>query len=325
MKPSDEPSVETASSTSAPPARTRIALTGASGFIGRRVLHALLARGLHVRALYRRPPRPPVAPALEPVIGNMGDEASLRELLAGADAVINCAGSVRGARAADFDPVNVCGLQRLAAALRAVSPHARLVQLSSLAARAPALSDYAASKWRAEQYLQHECPDIAWLVLRPPAVYGPGDTEVLPLFRAMRRGYLPTVAPPDARLSLVFVDDLAAALAACAGGAGAPGEVLALHDGTPGGYDWPGIAATGEAVFGRRVRLLRLPLPLLAGLATTNRMLAGVVGYAPMLTPGKVAELRNPDWVCDNTGITESTGWTPQVRLAEGIRLTLAP
>ena len=261
------------------PAPARIALTGATGFIGRRLSLALADPADELRCLVRPGGRIDAGSA---VTGSLADRAALERLFDGVDAVVHCAGAVRGSGPADFLPANVDGLRLLVECLRAVAPRAKLVHLSSLAAREPSLSDYAASKAGGERLL-HECgAGLAWTILRPPAVYGPGDREILPLFRAMRRGWLPTVAPRGARLSLLFVDDLVNAVEASLRRP-AEGAVLELDDGRPGGYGWEDIAAGGERVFRRRVRLVRLPAPLLRGAAALNQASARVLGYAPML------------------------------------------
>jgi nucleoside-diphosphate-sugar epimerase len=84
------------------------------------------------------------------------------------------------------------------------------------------------------------------------------------------------------------------------------------------------IVATIERLTAKRVRTVRVPLTVLRALASLNLNAARIFGYAPMLTPGKLNELRHPDWVCYNTRIFKETGWEPRVTLEEGLRLTLA-
>ena len=57
--------------------------------------------------------------------------------------------------------------------------------------------------------------------------------------------------------------------------------------------------------------------------AAMNIITARLIGYAPMLTPGKVRELRHPDWVADNTALTAAIGWRPRFSLEEGLRRTM--
>ena len=129
------------------------------------------------------------------VEGDLDDNAALQQLVSGAAAVIHAAGAVRGSSQQDFDHINVTGTAHLLAAITAQAEPPRLLLLSSLAAREPGLSWYAASK-RAGEALLGSHPDLDWLVLRPPAVYGPGDREMLPVFEAMARGIAPVPGDP---------------------------------------------------------------------------------------------------------------------------------
>ncbi|GAB4265027.1 MAG: NAD-dependent epimerase/dehydratase family protein [Deferrisomatales bacterium] len=302
-----------------------VAVTGATGFIGRTLSARLEQEGWRVRALARR--RGPIShrqPAsTEWIPGDLADEASLERLVRGADAVVHCAGAVRGATWADFAETNVAGLARLVDAVRRQAPAARFLLLSSLAAREPHLSFYAASKREGEKVLQAHGEAMRWAALRPPAVYGPGDREVLPLFRWMGRGIGPVLGGGRARFSLVYVEDLAAAVTTLVGGAFPVGRIFALHDGRPGGYSWPEVFDTASRLTGRRIRPVRVPQALLAVAARLNAALARCTGRSPMLTPGKVRELRHRDWVCDNADITRETSWTPNVSLEEGLRRTM--
>lgn len=299
-----------------------MAVTGATGFIGAAICRHLHALGQQVRVLARSPER---ARALTPwvtevVAGDLHDAEALRRLVAGVDAVVHCAGVVRGAAQADFDRVNVQGLENLLSAL--ATGAARLLSFSSLAAREPQLSFYARSKQRGEALLRAHARAVPWTILRPPAVYGPGDTELLPLFRLMAKGIAPVPGDPEARFSMLYVEDLAELVGAWLRRPQPPGGVYAPEDGTPGGYDWHEVAAIVGRLCDRRVRLLRVPTGLLAAPAWVNRTLARRFGYAPMLTPEKLRELRHPDWVCDSGPLTQLLGWQPRVRLEEGLRRT---
>jgi nucleoside-diphosphate-sugar epimerase len=301
-----------------------IAITGATGFIGRTICRQVLDAGFQVRALVRSPDKAglPQSGNLVRVTGSLENAESLKLLVQDATAVVHCAGAVRGATQQQFDRVNVDGVRSLLKVLEELAEPPRLLSLSSLAAREPGLSYYAASKYRGEQVLSREANRVSWMALRPPAVYGPGDRELLPLFRAMGRGVAPVPGSPAARFSMVFVEDLAGAVLAwlrcerCASG------VYSIDDGRAGGYNWSAVAETVSRLCGRKVRLLRVPDWLLDIPARVNRQAGRVLGYAPMLTPEKLCELRHPDWVCDSIRLTEQTGWQPAVQLEEGLRLT---
>ena len=300
-----------------------IAITGASGFIGRSICRHLHAQGWRLKLLMRS-----TASALpdeldaEVVCGSLHDQDALERLVDGVYAVIHCAGAVRGASQQDFDAVNVDGLANLLDAAQAVATPPRLLTLSSLAAREPGLSFYAASKRRGEQLLEQQAGGINWLALRPPAVYGPGDREMLPLFRAMSKGFAPVPGKRTSRFSMIFVEDIAELVVAWLGRENVASGVFALHDGHDGGYNWDDVCQVVSELCQRSVRPIEIPSVLMDIPAWLNARLSRWFGYAPMLTPEKLNELRHPDWVCDNTAIGDLLDWQPRVQLKEGLLQT---
>jgi nucleoside-diphosphate-sugar epimerase len=301
-----------------------VAITGATGFIGRRICSQLLQAGCRVRALVRTPRKASelLPEKVELVKGSLADAGCLETLVDGADAVVHCAGAVRGATREQFDRVNVDGVRMLLRTLESQQAPPRLLSLSSLAAREPELSHYAASKRMGEQVLSNEAGRVRWIALRPPAVYGPGDTELLPLFRAMAKGFAPVPGAPDARFSMLFVDDLAAAVQAWLHSDTLGSGVYSLEDGRVGGYDWQAVADTVTGICNRRVRLIPVPAWMLDIVARINSLAARMIGYAPMLTPEKLRELRHPDWVCDSKALQAGLDWRPQYQLEAGLRAT---
>jgi nucleoside-diphosphate-sugar epimerase len=302
-----------------------VALTGATGFIGNRVARRLLANGCELQALTRATSDRSRLSGfnIHWVEGALEDLDSLRRLVCGADSVVHCAGAVRGATQAHFERMNVDGVARLVQAAVEQHPSPRFLLISSLAAREPGLSYYAASKRQAETVLAEHAGSMPWAVLRPPAVYGPGDREMLPLFRWMIRGFLPIVGSDNSRVSLLYVDDLAEAVVKWLQNENCSEAVFELHDGRAEGYLWQDVIDTMEYLTGKHVRSVKVPLAVLKTVSSLNLHAARIFGYAPMFTPGKLRELRHPDWVCDNTAFTRETGWAPQVLLQEGLRRTL--
>ena len=304
-----------------------IALTGATGFIGTVLRERLLAAGYRVQALYR--PRPGRAPqdtaGLKWIAGSLDDRDALAALVDGAEAVVHCAGNVRGARRADFDRVNEAGVLAIVRAAEREAGCRRFLLLSSLAAREPQLSDYARSKRLGEQALQANAGRLAWVALRPPAVYGPGDREMLPVFKSMARGLAPIPGKGDGRFSLIHVADLASAVVAWLDGDGESGRTYELDDGHEHGYDWDTLLATASRVLRDHAPIRRLPIPIpcLRLVAGINLAAARVLGYAPMLTPGKVREITHADWVGDGSALTQATGWRPLIGFERGLADTL--
>ncbi|MEX2352687.1 MAG: NAD-dependent epimerase/dehydratase family protein, partial [Gammaproteobacteria bacterium] len=189
-----------------------------------------------------------------------------------------------------------------------------------LAARKPDLSWYASSKFEGEQSLRELAGAMPWTIFRPTAVYGPGDRELTPLFRLTRFGILPVTVSSSARFGLLYVDDLVAAILSWLKASSVPAGVYELDDGTPGGYDQGSVAAICSEIWGRAVYILPLPVVLIRVLAQINLVAARLLGYSPMLTPGKVEELQHPDWVCDINPLTEALGWLPAISLREGMK-----
>ena len=256
-----------------------------------------------------------IPPGCEQVPVGLRDLDKLTGIVTNSDAVIYCAGSVRGRSPADFATANIEGVRIMLDALECSANAPPLLLLSSLAASRPTLSDYAHSKHEAEQLLAGRS-SLPWTILRPPAVYGPGDKEMLPILKLVRRGLLAHAGPRDQRLSLLHVDDLASA---CAAWLLRPQQCLhktfSIDDGTLGGYDWRAIA---EAVCEKEVRMLSLPRVLLDFSARVNLLSSSLLGYAPMLTPGKVRELVQAEWLCDNGTFSRATGWKPRMDLKRG-------
>jgi nucleoside-diphosphate-sugar epimerase len=292
------------------------------------LLTALARAGYRVRAMTRHP-QPALAKS--PVTADAGaewlrtdldDAAGLARLVADATAVIHCAGAVRGRAYADFADVNVTGTRRVADAMAETAPGARLLVLSSLAARQPQLSHYARSKHAGESVLQN-IPRLAWTAFRAPAVYGPGDVELRPTLDMARRG-VAAVPGHSGRFSLIFVDDLVDAMLAWVEADVDATGVFELDDGTPEGYDWDEILDVIRALIGRRVVKVPLPHGVMRVVGGVNLALGHLTGRAPMLTPAKLRELFHDDWVVRDTRLRPLLGWQPRVGLAEGLARTFA-
>lgn len=299
----------------------KIALTGASGFIGQHLARRLLCDGHDVRALLRRPLADLEEAGVSVVYGSIEDGQSLASLVSGCEAVVHAAGLTHACSAAEYDRVNAEATKRLADICAGEAEPPLFVLLSSLAAREPALSDYAASKQRAEEALSAQA-GLDWVILRPPAVYGPGDAATLLLFRYMKQGWLPV--PPDrgARVSLIYVDDLCGAIASVLSASDKRGTIAEVYDGWAQGYDWRDIANVAGQYLNRHVRTVALPKPLLLMAGYMGQLKCRFGGDAPHVTVGKVRELCHTNWVCRENPLAGGT-WSPKVGIDEGFRRTL--
>ena len=297
------------------------AITGGTGFIGRRVVTRLHDRGWRVRALARRP-EPWLAEAGAEVVGGaLEDPASLEALVESAQAVVHCAGAISARSRNQFVQVNRDGTAALAAAIVAQPRPPRLLLMSSLAAREPDLSSYAASKRMAEDAARQMLTGKAdFCILRPPAVYGPGDRATLPVFRQIRKGLL-FVPSADARFSLLYVDDLAEIVAGLLEGPPWHGTIMEPDDGS-GGYSWADLARIASGHLDRRVRTVPVPWLALWLPAACSQILGVALRRAPLLTLGKLRELYHSDWTCRG-GVPLPAG-SPRVTFDNGFAATLA-
>jgi len=317
----------------------KILLTGASGFVGSHILDSLRGRGL-ATALLLRPGsnRRFIAPHLPDVElrpGSLNDPESLRQAMADITHVIHCAGATLAGRVAGFYEVNQAGTRNVVSAINGQAGRVqRLVHISSLAAAGPArrekpareedpprpVSEYGKSKLAGELEVRDHCR-AEYVILRPPAVYGPRDAEFLRLFKAVKHHVQPRLGRTQA-LSLVFVRDLAEAVVTCLNHPAAAGRTyfVAAREVVTAQSMAEEIAA--------QMKVWTLPLPLPAGLlwlmCLSREVLSRLMGKPSVLSLQKFAELRAPGWVCDPTRLERETGCACATTLNKGVAETLS-
>jgi uncharacterized protein YbjT (DUF2867 family) len=290
-----------------------LAVTGGTGFVGRILIAIAVAYGWQVRALARRPQ--PDQEGVVWVAGALDRPEALAELVAGADAVIHLAGVVNAATRDDFTVANVDGTRATLNAATAAGVK-RFIHVSSLSAREPQLSNYGQSKAASEDIVAASALD--WTVVRPPWVYGPGDSDSLDLFKAAQRGVVPL--PPPGRISVIHVSDLARLLLALIDDVGSFGTVYEPDDGRD---DWThrAFAHAIGAAFNRQVKTVSLPKPLLMLAARADRLIRG---ERAKLTADRVRYFCHPDWRVDATKRPPAALWQPLVDTNLGVKTTLA-
>lgn len=292
-----------------------IAITGATGFAGRPAVAALLARGHRVKALVRDPGKAQLPPQVELVAGDLNASESLGRLAEGADTFLHVAGAISALNRAGFFAVNQIGTLNAVAAAKAAGVQ-RFVYVSSLAAREPLLSPYGASKASAEDIVKGV--GLSNVILRPPAIYGPGDKATLPLIKELTRPVAMLPSTAEARFSLLHVNDFARILTeACET---EREGLVELSDGKTGGYSWGELCAIAAANEGRTVRPFFLPRGLVSAVASVSEAVSRFRARPGMVSHGKVAELYHPDWVA------KGEGWPLEAvtPFAEGLAETLA-
>jgi nucleoside-diphosphate-sugar epimerase len=287
----------------------KLAITGGTGFVGSHLIDAALAAGQEIQALTRR--EQPQRERVLWVPGSLDDRDALERLVSDADAVIHVAGVISAPNAAAFEHGNVAGTLAMLAAATAGGVH-RFIHVSSLAAREPKLSLYGGSKAKAEELVRSSGLD--WAIVRPPAVYGPGDKETLELFKMARRGQI--YLPPAGKLSLIHVDDLAELLLALTRHGAPEKALIEPDDGRKGGWTHREFGdALGRAV-GVRARTISTPRLLLALGARLDRLLRR---DRAKLTPDRVAYFCHPDWVARAEHAPPPALWRARIDTEQGL------
>ncbi len=281
-----------------------LAMTGATGFVGGATLRHAIDAGWHVRALTRRPQ--PEREGVTWIAGALDKPDSLAEMAAGSDAVMHIAGVVNVPTRAAFEAGNATATGHVIDAARGAGV-TRFIHVSSLAAREPGLSNYGWSKERAEIIVRDSGLD--WTIVRPPAVFGPGDTEMLDLFRMARRGI--ALLPPKGRMSAIYVDDLARLLVALTSDRSASvGAIYEPDDGRMDGWSHRSFArAIGRAVGRSHVATLAIPGAVLKAGGRIDKL---VRRSRAKLTPDRARYIAHPDWVATAGAHPPAALWRPE-------------
>lgn len=310
----------------------RVLVTGGTGFVGGHLVQALRRQGDDVTALVRSPDKAAPLAALGATL-LPGDLHTINaSALEGVDTVYHLAGLTAARSQAEFQRINVDGTTNL---LQAASTAGvgRFVFVSSLAAAGPVpvgtprslddptrpVTDYGRSKAAAESVVRGGA--VPWVIVRPPAVYGPSDVELLKVFKIARLGTVPIFGDGSQSLSLVFGPDLAEALIAVGSPTAPTGQIYyPAHAEVVASGDLVRVIGTA---MGKTIRLMPLPRWLARGILAMTETGARLAGQATLLNRDKLHEFYAAAWTCDPTPLSRDTGWQAGHDLAAGVELTL--
>jgi len=296
-----------------------VAITGGTGFVGSHLVDTLCAAGIEARVLVRDPDAPRwIADApVGWVVGTLAETEALKRLVEGAGTVVHLAGVLRAGRESDFDAGNRIGTAHVVAAMKEVAGSARLVHVSSLAAAGPSptprgldpeaepapVSWYGRSKLGAEREARKWESGGGWVILRPPAIYGPRDTDVFEFFRMANRGL---VALPGGErwLTVAWVGDVVRSILAAS--AAAAGSLF--HIGEPEPMRLGELVTTLCNAGGVRARVVRVPPALVSGAGAIGSALHKLGWRRLALTSDKSRELLARHWTARTADSLETLG-----------------
>jgi len=313
----------------------KILVTGGTGFIGQHLLRFLLQKAENqIYALVRQPQK--MEPALASALSVLrGDLFNLPSLPPDLDLVFHLAGLTKAARSTAYYKVNHLGTASLLKALENQRKKIRFIYLSSQAAAGPArdsipvketdppspLNPYGRSKLMGEKAALSYARRFHVIILRIGAVYGPGDRDFLAFFSFIRRGLLPLFDSGRMRFNLCYVTDLVRALDLAARSELPSGEIFNIGDARS--YSWEEIGRTAALVLEKKVIKIKIPLPVVFGVAALSHFLSWISGRASVINLDKYKEMKASFWLADMSKARQGLGFQPQYDLKTGLKETL--
>tara|TARA_B100000900_G_C20589758_1_gene721131 strand:- start:999 stop:1997 length:999 start_codon:yes stop_codon:yes gene_type:complete len=319
-------------------------VTGGTGFVGSHLVEHLLdlAEFEEVRVLIRNKEKWLKGLNYTPVKSTLENLEPIKNALHGVDVLIHGAAILHAPAYSDFYTANVEATKNLVE-LAVDAGISNIIILSSLAASGPSsqiplteetllspISAYGRSKKQMEEEIHRlfseknwaKHPTLSIKIIRPPAVYGPRETDIYGLFKALKYRVAPILGnPTEKTLSLVHVQDLVNGILAARLHNHAGINTYFLG-GPEDGYSWNEIYTVCSVVLGKSFLRIRVPKGGLMTIAKMSETIAPIFGVYPALNIDKAKELTQ-SWLCSSNKAKKDWGYSPKISLIEGLRSTL--
>ncbi|MFZ1730047.1 MAG: NAD-dependent epimerase/dehydratase family protein [Bacteroidota bacterium] len=316
-----------------------ISVTGGTGFIGSHLVDRMLEQGHEVRTLVRKSSnlRWLEGKKVEHIQGDIRDAASLEAFLRNADIVYHIAGVVKARDRQGYFDGNVKATENMLEAARQFAPNlSRFLYVSSQTAVGPSAAfdrpvreddptrpttTYGLSKVAAEAAVRAYGDSLPWTIVRPPAMYGPRDTEIYIYFQTIAKGLNSMIGFDDKRLSLLHSDDLVQGMILAAESNKSLGQTYFIS--SEEYYSWPQVGRITADALKRRTFTVRLPHAMVYTVAAFAQIIAALQKKPATLNLEKARDITQRYWTCDVSKAKNELGYRQQVSIEDGIRQTV--
>jgi nucleoside-diphosphate-sugar epimerase len=309
-----------------------ILVTGGTGFIGSHLLDRLVAENKPVRALVHRQ-RLPRHVCIEQSRGDLVSGEGLEQALKDVDTVIHLAGVTKALSADAYYAGNVRASENLARAIARTGRAIRLVHVSSLAAIGPGkdrvpvseetppqpLTHYGKSKLQGERIVRGILPNA--MIVRPPVVYGPRDTDVFELLKSISRGFVVQLAGGERWFSAIYACDLVTGILAAAASPVTGRSWFLAH---PKAVSWTEFGEAAARIMNRTPRLIQVPRSVANAAGYCAELWARLTRHPGIVSREKVIEAECRYWICDTRRASEEIGFHAVTGIDEGLAITLS-
>ncbi|HVZ41791.1 MAG TPA: NAD-dependent epimerase/dehydratase family protein [Candidatus Kapabacteria bacterium] len=315
-------------------------ITGGTGFIGSHLADHLHSKGYELRVMVRPSSSKrnlehlPIGYAP----GDFNSVESLAEAVAGVDVVYHVAGLTAARNREEFFRGNQLATRNLLEAVSRYNPDVkRVVHVSSQAAVGPAsgpehpadestppkpITAYGESKAAAEEEVRKRMHDLPLTIVRPPAVYGPRDAEILRFFAMVAKGFAPLIGFDRKLVSLVHVEDLVRGFVQAGESDRAVGETYFIS--SEKFYTWEEVGAVTARVFGReRARHLRVPHPVVYIAGGISGFFGRFQKKPPVFNFEKGRDITRRYWICSVEKAMQHFGYRQQMQIGPGVEQTV--
>jgi len=317
----------------------KIFITGGTGFVGSFLTERLVAAGHQVTCLVRKKSNLRWIADLdvECYYGNLQDKNSLLRGLEGIQMIYHVAGVTKARTKEEYFEGNFEGTKQLIeAALHYRDTIKRFILVSSQTAvgssptiipidetqPAKPLTDYGRSKRAAEEYAQSVMNELPLSIVRPPAVYGPRDTDILEFFRTVTFGVIPQLSGSEKYVSLIHVKDLCRGIEMAAENPKAAGQIYFITCAKP--YAWGEVARTTLKIMEKKGIRLPVPLGLMKSIAYISEGFSALTKKPVLINKQKIIDMEQEFWTCSPDKARKELGFECEINLEDGIRETLA-